>query len=494
MKSSTWTVLAASALFSFAGWLGVSNAAEPPQGATAKAGDEASSLDVVIFRNGNVLRGKVVSETATSIHFKGQIAGIDAETDYPKSDILEIKKASRPVESAPASGTPVNDIRTPVKAPEPVDDGVVKKKVYWINLEGKFGQEISQTPIRKAVEDAKSNRADVLIMMLNNLRVDPRAIQEMAKELPDDQGQFQGLSRAEKILPIFVDEMPVEWDGKEGRPPMPRIVIWIKRAMGGACFVPLFCKELYFDPDGKMGGIGNLSYMMKGNERVVNKQISLRIQHAAGWANVGGYPEELVRAMAQIEYVLSVRYENGKPIFIEGYPSNPGEELLTDDGKDDRQDTIEQLARDEGNDVLTLTAPLAKRLLVSKGTVSTREELLSALGLERTGQLVPGRSERIMKDWSDGLESAKVQIKAIINELQELRVDQPGGFEQRTKFRGAQRRKYEDLRGLLIKWGEGLDPFWMYKNGIPLNGSDPDIAYYNTLIEKIKIDQLKDRK
>jgi len=198
--------------------------------------------------------------------------------------------------------------------------------------------------------------------------------------------------------------------------------------------------------------------------------------------------------MASIEYVLSVRYENGRPIFIEGYPSNPGEELLTDDGKDERADSIDALARDEGNDVLTLTAPLAKRLQVSRGTVSSREELLSALGLERTGQLVPGRSERIMKDWSDGLESAKVQIKAIQGELQDLRVDQPGGFDQRTKFRGIQRRKYEDLRALLIKWGEGLDPYWMNRNGIPLAGADPDISYYNTVIEKNKIDQLKDRK
>jgi len=297
MKSSTWNVLAASALFSLAAWVGVSSAAagEPPQGdRTAKAGEQPASQDTLIFRNGRTMKGTIISETATSVRFKGETAGIAFETDFPKSDILEMKKAARAAEgaapAAAASGGPVNDIHTPVKAVEPVDDGISRKKLYWMDLEGKFGQEISQTPIRKLVQDAKANRADVIVIMLNNLRVDPRAAAEQAKELPDDAGQFQGLSRAEKILPIFVDEMPVEWDGKDGRPAMPRIVMWIKRAMGGACFVPFFCKELYFDPEGKMGGIGNLSYMMKGHERVVNKQISLRIQHAAGWANVGGYP------------------------------------------------------------------------------------------------------------------------------------------------------------------------------------------------------------
>src|SRR5262245_32071060 len=101
MKSSTWSVLAASALFSLAGWLGVSNAAQPPQGAAAKAGDEATP-DTLIFRNGRTMKGKVLSESATSVRFKGESAGIPFEADFAKSDILEIKKGARGPETAPA--------------------------------------------------------------------------------------------------------------------------------------------------------------------------------------------------------------------------------------------------------------------------------------------------------------------------------------------------------------------------------------------------------
>jgi len=497
MKSSTWSVLAASALFSLAGWVGVSSASagEQPQG--AKAADGAETQDTLIFRDGRTMKGKVLSETATLVHFKGQTAGIDFEYDFAKADLLEVKKGARGPEAAPASGAAAAaDIRTPVKVIEPVDDGISRKKVYWMNLEGKFGEEISQTPIKKLVQDAKANRADVIIIMINSLRPDAKMEgTDIKSELHDDVGEFDELWRAEKMLPIFVDDMPVEWDGRDGRPAMPRIVFWVKRAMGGACFIPLFCKEIYFDPDGRMGGIGNLSYMMKGHERVVNKQISLRLQHAVGWALVGGYPEELVRAMAQIEYVLSVRYEDGKPIFIEGYPSNPGEELLTDDGKDERQDTIEELARDAGNDVLTLTADKAKRLLVSRGTVSTKEELLSAVGLERTGVMVPGRSDRIMKEWTDGLDNAKVQIKTLLSEYGNIQVEQPGGYDQRSKARGLQRRKLEDLKNVLVKWGEGLDPYWLVRHRIRVNQhGEPDISAIDTTLEKLRIDQLKDKK
>jgi hypothetical protein len=499
MKSSTWNALAAAALFSMAGWLSVSNAAEPPEKDKPAAQAEAPKQDVVIFRNGTVLYGKVVSETATSIHFKGKIAGIDAETDYPKADILDIKRAGKTNEPAPVTGSgaaPVADIKTPAKTAEPVDDGMTKKNVYWMDLEGKFGEEISQTPIKKLIQDAKANRADVIIVKINSIRADPRSEGgDSVKELPDDIGEFDELWRAEKMLPLFVDEMPVEWDGKDGRPPMPRIVFWVKRAMGGACFLPLFCKEIYFDPDGKMGGIGNLSYMLKGHERVVNKQISLRLQHAVGWALVGGYPEELVRAMAQIEYVLSVRYENGKPIFIEGLPTNPGEELLKTDGTGTDADSIEMLARDEGKNVLTLTAPVAKKLLVSKGTVSTKEELLSALGLERSGKLTTGKSERITKDWNDGLENAKVQIKGILDDLRAVKVEPPGGYDQRTKARGLQLRKYDELKQVLTKWGEGMDPYWLSRHGIRMNQhGEPDISAIDTVRERIKIEQLKDHK
>jgi len=497
MKKATWNVLATAAMLALAGWLGASNvaAAQQPEAAkSAPKADDKATQDVLIFRNGNVLYGKVVSETTLSVHFKGLIAGIEAETDYPKSDLLEIKRATAVKADASASAAtgPATGAATPVKVTKPeatkpeAEDTSGKKKYYWLDLKGNFGEDISQTPIRKAMQDARTNNVNIIIINLDSALIDARDGEEKA----EFEGDFDKLFRAERIMPIFVNEMPVDWGGSDK---MPRVVFWVKKAMGGAAFVPLVSPEIYFHPEGKMGGVGNLSYVLTGNERVVKKQISLRLQHAVGWALVGGYSEMLVRAMTQREFVLSVRYNNGKPDLFEGYPSNPGEELLTDDGEGSNQDTIQMLARDEGNDVLTLNAVNAKKLEVSKGTADSKDELLSLMGLDRTGVEVKGKSEQIMKDWTRGLDSAKVQMEKLFDELREIRVE--GNWDARNRARGSQIRKLEDIKNLLVKWGEGLSPFWMYRHGIRLTGEgEPDLAAITAQQEAIRIAQMKDKK
>ncbi|MFX8523840.1 hypothetical protein ABTM10_20375, partial [Acinetobacter baumannii] len=68
-----------------------------------------------------------------------------------------------------------------------------------------------------------------------------------------------------------------------------RVVFWIKRAMVGAAFLPFVSKEIYFLPEGRMGGIGTLQDFDLGDKRVNEKQISLRLGHAEGIAIQGGY-------------------------------------------------------------------------------------------------------------------------------------------------------------------------------------------------------------
>jgi hypothetical protein len=453
---------------------------------SAKQTEEAKATqDVLIFRNGNVRYGKVISETPTAVRFKGEVAGLEFETEYPKAEILEIKRG------APAKGgEPAKPIGTVAKPDAPkasgelVDDGVTRTRYYWVDLKGDLGVEISQTPIHKALLDARDNKAEVVIFNLDATFQDART----QRDMEEFEGKFDGLSRATAIMQVLVNDVPVDFGGNP-----PRIVFWVKRAMGGAAFLPLVSKEIYFHPEGKLGGIGNLDRMMKGHERVVEKQISLRLQRAAGWANVGGYPEELVRALALTRTVLSVRYENGKPILFEDYPKNPGEELLTDDGQDGNQDTIDALARGEGNDSLTLNAQLARRLQVSKGTASTREELLNLLGLDRGGVAVKGRSEQITRDWVRGIETAKSQIVKLMEEIGDIRVE--GDWTQRNRARSAQINKIEQLKSLLSRWKEGLEVYWLLRNRIPLtDDGEPDIAALTAQQEAIRIAQLKDRK
>jgi hypothetical protein len=297
----------------------------------------------------------------------------------------------------------------------------------------------------------------------------------------DEDVNFDGLWRAERMIPVFVDEMKSEWTNP------PRTVFWVKQAMSGAAFLPLWCPEIYFSSNARLGGVGNLSQLFgsKGDDVVREKQRSLRIAHAEGWANLGGYDVRIIRAMARTEYVMSYRMVDGKVELFEGLPSEPGDELLTDDGKEGNMDTLAERVRWSGNDALTLDARTAKIVGISKGTVDTQGELLNELGMDRTSVVIPGRSKQIMKDWSSGLDTTKKRIMTLFDEYREVRVD--GNYDQRTRARGVQIRKLEEIKALITRWGEGLEQ-WLRENGVP------PIADIATQIDQIKLRQLGDKK
>ncbi len=286
---------------------------------------------------------------------------------------------------------------------------------------------------------------------------------------------------------IFQEEIPREWS------PQPKVVIWVKTAMGGASLLPFVCSNIYFHSEGRMGGLGNLSFIFDGvgDDVVREKQRSLRLRHAEGWAIAGGYDYRLIRAMARIEYVLSMRFVDGKVELFEGYPSNPGEELLTDDGIGPNADTLRERVEGTGNDILTLNARIAKAVGVSKGTVDTQSELITALGLDRTGVMVAGRSKQVMKDWSGGLDNAKRKIIKLLQEdmRDAMRVQAPGGQAERTKSRGQQLRIIEEVKGLLTRWGEGLTP----RRSAARTGF-PEESQLNSFEEKLHLEQMKDKK
>jgi hypothetical protein len=458
---------------------------KPAEKTDAKQAEAKPTQDVIIFRNGTVRYGKVLSETAIAVKFKGTAAGMEFETDNPKDEILEIKRGVEVKAGTAAPEIPAGKVESKTaKATEEVADDGTKTKYYWVELKGDIGEEISETPIHKVMLDARDNKAEVVVFNLDATWVDKRS----GRELEDFEGSFDQLRRATAMMQVLVNDVPVDFGGKP-----PRVVFWVKQAMGGAAFLPLVSREIYFHPEGKLGGIGNLDRMMTGHERGVEKQISLRLQRAAGWANIGGYPEELVRALALTRTIMSVRWVDGKPEYFEDYPKEAGEVLLTDDGEEGNIDTIDALARGEGNDVLLLKAELARKLEVSKGTAGTQADLLNMLGLDRAGVQVKGKSEQIIKDWTRGLENARTQIVKLLEEFREIRVE--GDYNERKKARSTQIAKLEQLKGLLTQWQEGLDPNWMGRSGVPMTQTgEPNIAEITERQDAIRIAQQKDRR
>lgn len=433
------------------------------------------SGDTLILRSGRVIEGTFLEETETRVKFRVLSSGISAEQWFDKTDILKVTRA----EAAPADkpAEPALAAKDPVKPKKPAAAGAAK--VYVIDLKGKFGEDITQTPIRDAMRDAKRAEADHIILVLEN----EWAINELEK-LPDDAAAFDELFRAEQITPIFVSEMAREWDTP------PKVVFWVKQAMGGAAFLPFVCKDIYMSSEARIGGIGNLSTMFgaMGDEVVRQKQYSLRLGHAQGWAIVGGYEPRLITAMTRVEYVLSYGLEGGRPMYFEREPESPNEVLLTDDGKDPKKDTDRELVIGAGNDVLTLNADLARKLLVSRATVDKLDDLLFELGVLRSYERVDARSSQIMTGWSKALTQGKKELIRLLDDFQNVQVEQPGGYNERSQARSRRLAKLTEMQRIIKRFKEALTPRWHGQNGIPTD------EVIERIKEQIRQEQLADKR
>jgi hypothetical protein len=492
------------AVVAMAGLCGLGAVAAPAlaQGQAATRVD-GTGPDTLIFRNGNTLKGEIVKETEKTVKIKSTTNGISFEMEYPKSDLLEIKRTQRAdaKKDAKKDAKPESKLEAKPEAmpdasaaaalastdgPATAADGT---KYYYMQLTGDFGGQITQTPLREAVEDAYRNGARVLIFEVD------ADWNEGEDELTEEKKAFQqefSIFRAVPVNDVFLKHIPsVYGSSPEDRP---KVVFWIKNAMGGAAFVPMVSCERYFAPEGRMGGIGNLSTMHGGgSERVLEKWRGASLQTAMGFANWGCIPEIIIRGMSRVEQIVSVRYVDGKPEFFADYPKNPGEELLTDSGKEGEQDTIDLLARWQGNDVITLTAELATKLQLSKGTVTTREELLEVLDLRRNGVAVDQRVDRIIKGWADGLDRAKSRLLKSIRDYGEIQVQ--GTWEERRAARGRQQRLIDEIVTILRQYGEGMQPRWCFQNDIPLDDEgQPDINRFLNMKDRIKTDQQLDKR
>ena len=355
-------------------------------------------------------------------------------------------------------------------------------KVYIIPLRGEFGEDVSQTPILTAIRDSKAQGETTIVLEMDTSTV-ATLNRSMGERLtPPDQMAWNGVRRAEQVFPVFHTNIPADWTSP------PRVAMLIKRATGAAAFFPFAFKEIYFAPNGVWGGIGSLSELFsgRGDEPVQEKQRSLRLVHVEGWAIFGGYDYRLVRAMTRREYVLTLKMVGGKPELYERALESPSEELLTDDGEGANSDIAKDYIEGTTNDVLTLTPRIAQILGVSKGTVDSRADLLSSMGIDRNAIVITDRGDRIMKQWTKSMDTAKVQLRKLLEEYGEVRVEPPGDYDARTKARGMQLNKLRQMKSILGRFDEGLGD-WAQQNL-------PGIPQIETRIKEIELEQSLDRR
>lgn len=423
-------------------------------------------LDQIIFRDGKIVKGVIEKETEETVSLfvvVGTIRGTVA-TVYQKRDVLSIIRGSG--EKTTASQGETTEIRPAVQTP---DESAAsnKKIVYHIKLDGQLGRDFNVTPLRDAVDAAKSMEPDYLLIEVDNLW----RFGDSAKE-----GHFDEFRVADELEPVLRQNIQSHWQKR------PQLVVWVKNAMGGAAFIPFFTSNVYFASDGRMGGIGDLGDLFgsMGDEVVRDKQKSLRLARAKGMAIPNGYDERLVEAMTWRSYVLYYTMEGGKPKYHT--EPVPGAELLTDSGEGEFEDTMQQRVRGEGNDALSLKAELAQKLGVSKGTADSVEDLMFYLGILDNYELVSDRPERIMKRWSDTIDRLEQEIPALFREFNEINVG--GDYDQRKQARGARMNILRKIIQRVERYQESLQ--WS-RIGVP------PLDQLRVMMEQIRLQQIADR-
>jgi hypothetical protein len=371
------------------------------------------------------------------------------------------------------------------KAAEAVGD---TPTVYFLPLTGEFGRRISPASLEDALKDARKAQPDYLIVSFDLTW----AFGGMSVQSPLQAGQQlmvtwnSGLAAATEMSTLLTDKIRDDkaWTKK------PKLIGWIKTAMGPSAILALGFKDLYYTPDARHGGIGYLDFLMRGvDETVRQKQISLREGAVRGLGNKGGYNEMIIQAMTKTNYVLSVTYEGGEPKL---FPDATGEELLTDDGVEGNRDTLEELARGRGNDTLTLTADTAMKLKVSKGTAATQDELLEQLGIVRNYKKLDSTADSKFRNWENRVQRAEQDMEEFMRQLQGVRAENDTP-DARVAARGRQIGLMERCRRLIEQYNKSLSPEVL---GDLFGAGDPEqaLTQLGVQIERLKQQNMYDRR
>ncbi len=384
---------------------------------------------------------------------------------------------------AACSATPSAVAPPPPPPPTKVAD---LTRVMLITLNGELGRDITKTPLRRIMNDAKQQKPDCLIFKIDCTtqfqdRLTPEELERNPQLLTQASHQLDTIRELDQY---FTDDIRFdrEWTARteSGKP---RLVMWVNQAVGCPALLPWVAPEICFTSNGRLGGLANLElFIWKQAEQTGGaRSFSLRIARAKGLAEKGGHDPRLVMAMCEANYVLSVSYVDLKPVYFE---NESGDEIIKDDGdpKKGRADD----KRGVGNDFLTFNAASARKLGVSRGTADTLDDLKKLLGI--TGETVELQSaaESIFKNWAAEVTAAKVKLNELGTTFTQIKVegDTPA---LRNQCRTRQLELLKHMEQLLKKYGEAIP-------SLDISGADPklwnDVA---TQIESLRSAMNSDR-
>lgn len=459
--------------------------------------------DLIIFRTGNKVEGVILSETDTSVKMLVIIGALRSETTYAKGEILEIKRnefkpaaeadkkdEKKDEDTGPKVATSKEDAASyenPVDSSgKAIDPGAAK--VYIVDLRGEFGRDMSKTPVKTMMDDIVKAQPDVVVFRFD---------QAFAYRGAEGGADFVHVGMEGYLTGALVKALEIEtlinprFRDDPAFKKKPRVVAWIKKALGPAAFLPLAFKEIYYTSDAYHGGVGGLDHMLdgRGDEVVRQKQYSLRLSWVKGLAEQGGYDVRIAKAMCWTNHILSYRIVGGQVEFVEEMPPNSEWFLLKDDGAEnkDRSDTMQDVVRMRGNDFLTLDAKTAFDIGVSRGTADSVDELMSKMGITRNYAVMKHKSGGIYKEWSTEVARAENEVRRLLRAYGAVEVRPPQQYEQRTAARTQRKTILRQIQSTVKLYREALNPQ-------RIGDADGLLDQIDVVINQIETEQRLDRR
>ncbi|MFU8828758.1 MAG: hypothetical protein ACNA8P_04900 [Phycisphaerales bacterium] len=437
-------------------------------GATITVEDDTE--DVVIFSSGRIVRGDILEQTESTIVMMVRIGSMPpVRTVYQMDEVLEIQRdvpresagggrgdAEKQADADSAESIPGTNTRG-----ERINDETTL--FYYAELKGIFEKDLTETPLRNLFADV-DRVFDDLVPVPNarggvTYRVDETRREKHIVLLKLNartlQQGFDGLFAAEKVAPVFKDEI------QKGR----RIVFWVENATGGAAFIPWLSPEMYFTPQPVMGLAGDLDKFDIGDEEVNLKQISLRMGHAEGLVIYGGYGRlgvAIIQAMSRSQYWFFVRLGGVEPEYYISMEkpgpeimNNPQWEMLSDNGRGEYEDDPDTELY--GNDVLFLRGDWPLKLGIAQGVATSIEDIALNMRVFRNYAVMENtRAERILNGWTEEIDRALANFGRIMDEANNVRIG--GGRDAMMAALGQRQRLLLQARGILRRFAEVMDP------------------------------------
>ncbi len=292
--------------------------------------------DKLYLKDGRVIEGVVVREGDGFVFFRTKIGTLQKEEMFTKDQILRIER-----EDPKAEPKTDENIKKEQQAAKVEDKAKTKhtgaKRIAILNFgppsdwQGSAGDmvgvQISVEGFKKAIPLLEKDGAEVVVIRVNS-------------------GGGYGLE-VDRFHALFEKEYK----------PRFQTVAWIESAISAAAMSPWVLEDMYFMPNGNIGGCTGWSGDMQAVQGVGLEMMLFEMEEAS---RLGKRDPKIMRAM-QIQEPLSYDIDdNGNVIW--------------------RQDENGQHVLNSAKHVYTMTASEAVASKFARGIASSREELAKAMG------------------------------------------------------------------------------------------------------------------